>query len=803
MNGPLVSSAATGRIQFGISGMSCASCVSRIESALGRLAGVRAVSVNLASETATLEVDAGLPAASLADAVTRAGYALRTRSVRLAIGGMSCASCAGRIEKALHGVDGVVSASVNLAAEVATVEVLPPVAVETLVAAVAAAGYRASPAEQTAAVSREAREGWPVVLAALLTLPLVVPMLAAFWGEHWSMPALWQFLLATPVQFWLGARFYRAGWRALLAGAGNMDQLVALGTSAAYGLSLYQWWLHAGHAGAHLYFETSAVVITLVLLGKWLEARARRQTSAAIRALQALRPGSARVRRAGVDTDLAVEAVQPGDLLVVRPGEQVPVDGVISEGESQLDEALLSGESLPVSRGPGARVSAGALNLDGLLLVTASAVAAESMLARMIRMVEAAQAAKAPVQRLVDRISAVFVPVVLLIALLTLAGWWWWTGDIETAILNAVAVLVIACPCALGLATPAAIMAGTGVAARQGILIKDAEALELAHRVRVVAFDKTGTLTAGKPRLQASHALGGDTGAVLALAAALQRGSTHPLAHAVTVAASAAGLPVSAAAAVRALPGRGMQGDVAGVRYLLGNTRLMQEHGIALAALQQQEAAAHAAGQSLAWLAEADSRRLLGLLCFGDEARPGARAAVARLHELGVATVMLSGDSQGAAERIGRELGLQRIVAGVLPDGKAAAMAELRADGRVVAMVGDGINDAPALAAADVGIAMGSGTDVAMQAAGLTLLRSDPRLVAAALDISRHTYRKIRQNLFWAFIFNLVGIPLAALGLLNPMVAGGAMALSSVSVVGNALLLRRWRAAAGAREERA
>ena len=784
-------------LTVGIDGMTCASCAARLEKVLTKLPGVATVSVNFATESATLALSAPLPVADVRAAVERAGFSVPAEEITLQIDGMTCASCVGRVEKALDRTAGVENASVNLATETATVTVLRGTDPAGLIAAVERSGYSATlpsaapKADDTA--HRPLPAWWPVALAAALSLPLVVPMPGELLGRHWMLPGWLQWLLATPVQFWLGARFYRAGWKAVRAGSGNMDLLVALGTSAAYGLSVYQLLRSGGHGMPHLYFEASAVVITLVLLGKWLEARAKRQTTEAIRALQALRPATARLRRDGVDTDVAVESVRVGDLVVIRPGERVPVDGDIVEGESQLDESMLTGESLPVARGPGERVNGGAINADGLLVVRTTAVGTETTLARIIRLVESAQAGKAPVQRLVDRVSAVFVPVVLGIAVATLAGWWAVGGEWEPAIINAVAVLVIACPCALGLATPTAIMAGTGVAARHGILIKDAEALEIAHRIGTVAFDKTGTLTEGKPQLVAAESTDGKPKEMIALAASLQAGSEHPLGHAVVAAADAAGLAFAPATAVQALPGRGLSGDVGGQIYLLGNARLMQEHGVDLAALEAAATKLAGEGRTVSWLARQHDGRLLGLLAFGDAVKPAAVAAVAELKALGVRTVMVTGDNAGAAAAAARTLGIDEVQAEVLPADKARHVAELKRDGRAVAMVGDGINDAPALAAADVGIAMSTGTDVAMHAAGITLMRGDPALVAQAIDISRRTYGKIRQNLFWAFVYNLVGIPLAAAGLLNPVLAGAAMAFSSVSVVSNALLLRRWR----------
>jgi len=609
------------------------------------------------------------------------------------------------------------------------------------------------------------------------------------------------------VQFGLGWRFYRAGWKALRAGAGNMDLLVALGTTAAYGMSIYLLFRHAGHGMPHLYFEASAAVITLVLLGKWLEGRAKRQTTDAIRALNALRPATARVVRDGSEIELPVEQVKVGDLVAVRPGERVAVDGTITAGRSHVDESLITGESMPVAKTAGDRVTGGAVNAEGALTVLTLAVGAETTLARIIRMVESAQAGKAPIQRLVDRVSAVFVPAVLGIAALTLLGWVVATGNWELALINAVAVLVIACPCALGLATPTAIMVGTGVAARHGILIKDAEALEVAHAVTRVAFDKTGTLTEGRPALVAIHAAAGQTrDDVLRLAAALQQSSEHPLARAVMDKARAEALVLPQALDARALPGRGLEATVSGQVLVLGSSRLLRELGPDAAALAAEAEALEAQGRTVSWLMRrnGEAAELLGLLAFGDSVKASAHAAVARLHALGVRTVMLTGDNRGSAEAVARELGIQDVRAEVLPGDKAALVHELRQAGEVVAMVGDGINDAPALAAADVGIAMSTGTDVAMQTASITLMRGDPRLVADALDVSRRTYNTIRRGLFWAFAYNVIGIPLAALGYLSPVFAGAAMALSSVSVVGNALLLRRWRSSADPRaDERA
>ncbi|HYN63549.1 MAG TPA: heavy metal translocating P-type ATPase, partial [Candidatus Limnocylindrales bacterium] len=737
---------------------------------------------------------------ALRGAVEKAGYSVGGQSVRLSIEGMTCASCVARVEKALLKLPGVSSAEVNLATETAEVKwASREMDVGALTAAVAKAGYAARPvadAGPTGAVdkSKPTNDWWPVAVSAALSVPLVIPMIGMPFGVEWMLPGWLQLALATPVQFWLGARFYRAGWKAIKARTGNMDLLVALGTSAGYGLSVYQLLVHGDHGMAHLYFEASAVVITLVLLGKWLETRAKHQTTEAIRALNALRPETARVRRNGQDLEVPISQVVKDDLVVVRPGERMPVDGVVVEGASQIDESLITGESLPVAKHEGDKVTGGSVNAEGLLVVKTTAIGAESTLARIVRLVESAQAKKAPIQRLVDKVSEVFVPVVLGIALLTVLGWGLTTGNWATAILNAVAVLVIACPCALGLATPTAVMAGTGVAARHGILIKDAEALEIAHKVKIVAFDKTGTLTEGKPELLAAEAANGERGPFLAASASIQAGSEHPLARAVLEAAQREGVQLVSASKVRAMAGRGIAAIVDQRDLRLGSTRLMQELNVDLSVLSARAAELQGQGRTVSWVADVTGQPfLLGLLAFGDTVKSTAALAITKLREQGVRSVLVTGDNRGSAKAVGDQLGIDEIRSEVLPEDKAKIVGELKARGATVAMVGDGINDAPALAAADVGIAMSTGTDVAMHAAGVTLMRGNPALVADAIDISRRTYAKIRQNLFWAFIYNLVGVPLAAFGLLSPVIAGAAMAFSSVSVVTNALMLRRWK----------
>ena len=728
-------------------------------------------------------------------------------NIDIGIGEMTCASCVARVEKALKKVPGVHSVSVNLATESARIEVTAVDQIEAqLRRAVRDAGYL--PLAANAAIDVCEPSPWagfmPVALGLALSAPLALPMLGDLVGQHWMLPAWLQFVLATPVQFILGDRFYKAGWHALKALTGNMDLLVAIGTTAGWALSVWLWLTAMPDTMPHLYFEGSAVVVTLVLLGKWLEARAKRQTTSAIRALHALRPETAHLLGPDGEVDVPVLEVLVKDRLVVKAGERFPVDGVLLEGCTQVDESMLTGEPLPVTKDVGAALTGGSINGEARVVMLVKAVGRETVLSHIIRLVEDAQAAKAPIQRLVDQVSAVFVPVVLLIALLTLLGWWLSGALFEVAVIHSVAVLVIACPCALGLATPAAIMAGTGVAAQFGILIKDAQALELAHKVDTIAFDKTGTLTVGKPRLVKLVPAGpDDEKSLLTVAASLQSGSEHPLARAVLAAAQAQALVFEAPENMRSVSGRGAEGRVGGQDYLLGSLSWMSELGLALGPLALQAQEFQVQGFTVSALVQKTPQglHLLALLAFGDEPKPGAKEALAQLRALGLKTVMISGDNLGAAEAMARRLGLRpeegEVMAEVLPGDKAARVMALKKGGHVVAMVGDGVNDAPALAAADVGIAManpgGGGSDVAMHAAGITLMRGDPAMVAAALEVSKRTVAKIRQNLFWAFAYNVAGIPLAALGFLNPVVAGAAMAMSSVSVISNALLLKRWK----------
>jgi Cu+-exporting ATPase len=745
----------------------------------------------------------------------------------LDIGGMTCASCVSRVEKVLNKIPGVEAATVNLATEQARVRIKRGSSkLSDIIALVEKTGYEAKESsvrgnlDQKAVKSFWAADGLGrVVLSFLLSAPLFLPMFFMPFGVHWSLSGWWQLALATPVQFILGWRFYVAGYKSLMAGAGNMDLLVALGTSAAYGLSLY---ILVTSSHAHeLYFEGSAVIICMVLLGKWLETRAKQQTSEAIRALQKLWPEHAKVLNADTELqgnvglaanqyrDLPLDQVLPGDRVLILPGERIPVDGIIIFGASHVDESLLTGESEPVKKSIESKVIGGTLNGEGALVVTAQTLGIESVLSQIINLVEEAQTQKAPIQKLVDQVSAFFVPTVIILAIITGIGNWLYLDSISTAILRAVSVLVIACPCALGLATPAAIMAGTGIAARFGILIKDPQILELAHKIKIVAFDKTGTLTIGEPRMLALLPFDQssvDIDQILATAAGLQLGSEHPLARALLDASKEKGVIPITTSLSKGLPGIGIEGVPSSGPFTGQTLRLQSiaslegsvQHDIVL----QKAQACFEQGQTVSVLMsveikDGDAAKPIAVIAFGDELKPNAQSAIAALHTLQIRTVMLSGDNLSAANRVGKTIGIDEIFAQIMPSNKAEIIQQLQADSegrkRVVAMVGDGVNDAPALAISDVGMAMSTGTDVAMQAAGITLMRGDPNLVADAIDISKKTWKKIRQNLFWAFAFNTIGIPMAALGYLSPMLAGSAMALSSFCVLSNALLLKRWR----------
>lgn len=828
------------QLHLPVTGMTCASCSTRVERSLARVPGVSTAQVNLATEQATVTYDAkAVSPHDLIAAVEQSGYGVITDQMTLAITGMTCASCVARVERALRGVPGVIDAQVNLATEQATVRVAAGGAdAATLTTAVERAGYGVIPAatdaldttgadaETQARQAELAERRRRLVVAAVLSVPLFVLSMARDLGliAPWltsnglammaQMPGAsmaemmqhvaarddllnWVFLaLATPVQFYAGRGFYRNAWKALRARTANMDTLITIGTSAAYGFSV--WVLLASRPG-HVYFETAAVIIALVLAGKYMEARAKSQTSAAIKALIGLQPKTARVLRGDVETDVPLTQVRVGDIVLVRPGEKVPVDGVLTHGTSTVDESMLTGESMPVQKQVGDRVIGATLNRVGSFQFRASRVGSDTALAQIVRLVQEAQGSKAPVQRLVDQVSAVFVPIVLVIALITLIGWWVATGDITQALIFAVAVLVIACPCALGLATPTAIMVGTGTAAQHGILIKNAEALERAGKIGVVVFDKTGTITAGQPAVTDIMALD-DEQELLARAASVERRSEHPLGEAIVRAAQERGVVLTQPEQFAAIAGHGVQAQLGAQTVLIGSPRLMTEQQIDLAAVI--ETITRMQGEAKTAVVVAVDGRVSGVFGIADPVKPTSAAAIATLTQHGVQVVMLTGDNRRTAETIGLQVGLtaDQVIADVLPEMKVAEVQRLQQTGHVVAMVGDGINDAPALAQADVGIAMGTGTDVAMETADITLLRGDLQSVPEAIALSARTMRTIRWNLFWAFIYNVIGIPLAAgvfypwLGWqLSPIVAAAAMAFSSVFVVTNSLRLRRVR----------
>jgi Cu+-exporting ATPase len=716
-------------------------------------------------------------------------------TVELALGGMTCAACAARIEKQLNKLPGV-EAAVNFAAERAHVRYASgDVDVGRLIATIVKTGFTADvstadtradeKAKKFALYQEEVHRFW---ISAALTLPLVAQMAFMFGANSHDdvIPRWWQLLLATPVQFWIGWRFYVGGFNAIRGGAGNMDVLVALGTSMAWAYSFAVTAADLHHQ--HVYFEASATVITLVLLGKILEARAKAKTSAAIEALARLQPQTARIERGGDLVDVPVATLIPGDVFVVRAGEAVPVDGEVVDGVSSANESMLTGESLPVTKAGGDKVYAATINGDGLLRCRATGVGSHTLLAGIIRLVEEAQGSKAPVQRLADKVAAIFVPVVVAIALLTFVAWWALAGDFTQALVNAVAVLVIACPCALGLATPTAIMVGTGQGAKAGVLIRNAVALELAEKLKVLVVDKTGTLTEGRPEVTDVVKVGADDTAVLLhLVASLEQGSTHPLASAIVAKARTEGLSLATPQNVVTSAGQGMAGDVDGRRVVAGSVAWIKAQG---GYAPEAETLATSGRSVVAVMADG---ALIGLIGIADPLRATSKDAVARLNRLGVEVVMLTGDNAGTAQAVAGEAGIARFEAEVLPGDKAAAVQKLKQGGTLVGMAGDGINDAPALAAADVSFAMAAGSDVAMQAADVTLMRDDLNGVADAISLSRATLAKIRQNLFFAFIYNVLGIPLAALGMLNPVIAGAAMAMSSVSVVTNSLLLKNWK----------
>ncbi len=786
-----------GRIEIPVEGMTCAACSARVKKRLNALEGVEEATVSLATACARVTYDPETVSPSrIAARVVETGYAVPEESVELAVGGMTCAACSARVEKRLNALEGVASASVNLSTERAMVRFTPgAVSVEDLIERVGKTGYTAQEADREGAdagcaegVRRYRWEVWMFTLSALLSFPLVLQMTSTFWGEGWELPRWWQFALATPVQWIVGWRFYRGAYHSLRGGGANMDVLVAGGTSAAYLDSVA---VTAFVLPMHVYFETSAVLITLIRLGKLLEERAKGRTSDAIRKLMGLQAKTARILRDGEEREIPIEQVIAGDEIFVRPGEKFPVDGVILDGRTSADESMITGESIPIEKSPGDTVIGATVNNNGTVRFRADKVGKDTALAQIIRLVEQAQGSKAPIQRLVDRISGVFVPAVLLIVALTSTLWYAYAG-FTPALVNGVAVLVIACPCALGLATPTAIMVGIGKGAEAGILIKGGESLETAHRIWAVVLDKTGTITKGKPEVTDVLPFNGAEGReLLRLAASAERGSEHPLGEAIRERSESEEIDYLSVTDFQAIPGHGLSVKVEGRSIWLGNARLMAGRGAlpdgnapGVEELERQ-------GKTVMFMA--DEAGLLGALAVADTVKETSRAAIEALRAMGIEVYMVTGDNRRTAQAIAEQVGVGHVLAEVLPDQKAGMVEELRAGGNIVGMVGDGINDAPALAAADVGFAIGTGTDVVMEAADVTLMRGDLMSVADSIRLSRATMRKIRQNLFWAFFYNVLGIPLAALGFLSPVIAGTAMASSSVSVVSNTLLLRRWR----------
>ena len=792
------------KITLKVLGMECSACVARVERALNKMEGVGGAAVNFAVGNVTINYDRGrVGVDDLIKVIVDQGYRVPTSRVELKIGGMTCAACSARVERTLSGMEGVFKANVNLAMERATVEYDPGrVSPAELKKAVVDAGYRAEDAEvrpdgdsEKLERERETRRQLTLfILSAAFSLPLLSMMFADLFGFH--LPALlhnkiFQFALATPVQFIAGYQFYRGAYSSLRHGSANMDVLVAMGTSAAYFYSVATTFFFPGH----VYYETGAIIITLILLGKMLESIAKGRTSEAIKKLMGLQARTARVVRDGKETDIPVEDVVKGDLVLVRPGEKVPVDGSVKDGFSSVDESMLTGESLPVDKKPGDEVIGGTINKHGSFRFEATRVGSETALAQIIRIVEEAQGSKAPIQRLADVISAYFVPTVVGVALLTFLTWYFIVdpGNFSRALINFTAVLVIACPCALGLATPTSIMVGTGRGAENGILIKGGEHLEKAHSLNTIVLDKTGTITRGEPSLTDVIAVGEiSEKEMLRLVASAEKGSEHPLGEAIVKGAREKGIDLADPQGFEAVPGQGIVARIDGRDLLIGNRRLMNSRNIDISDLEKWADRLEGEGKTSMLVAVNGSPA--GAVAVADTVKDSSAEAIGALHQMGIKTIMLTGDNRRTAEAIARQVGIpaENVLAEVLPQDKAREVSRLKEEGFMVGMVGDGINDAPALATADIGFAIGTGTDVAMEAADITLIKGDLRGVAASIRLSRGTMRNIKQNLFWALFYNSLGIPVAAMGFLSPVLAGAAMAFSSVSVVSNALRLKRF-----------
>ncbi|NQT31923.1 MAG: copper-translocating P-type ATPase [Deltaproteobacteria bacterium] len=808
-----------------ITGMTCATCAATIQKGLSRMPGVERAEVNFASEKASIEYDpARVTLSKVKNAISQLGYGAATRKSIFPVSGMTCTSCVSRVEQALSGVPGVISVNVNLASEKATVEYIEGTEPADLRRAVKEAGYELGAEAETLedVTTASQRDTRNIRNRFIVAAVLAAAIMALMWTPSFAGKPYLLWALATPVQFWAGWRFYRGAWGALRHRTADMNTLIAVGTSAAYFYSLVAviapGLFAAGGLEVHLYFDTSAMIITLILLGRFLEARAKGQTSAAIKKLIGLQPKTALIIRDGKEIEIPIEDVQLGDLILVRPGERVPVDGIIRQGYSSVDESMITGESLPVEKTVGDGVIGATINKTGSFRFEATKVGKNTTLARIIRLVEEAQGSKAPVQRLADVIASYFVPIVIGIAIITFITWYLVgpTPALTYALLNFVAVLIIACPCALGLATPTAIMVGTGRGAEHGILIKSAGALERSHQIDTVLLDKTGTLTRGEPKVTDILAIPGSSPEeVLQLAASAEHGSEHPLGEAIVRAAKEKKLKLLPASDFNAIPGKGVRASVAGKKLLLGNLKFIEDKGLSLNGLGIEAERLREKGKTVMFLG-ADSR-VMGIIALADTLKPNARKALAKLHKMGIETVMITGDNRRTAEAIAHEVGIDRVLAEVLPEKKSREVKKLQKKGRVVAMVGDGINDAPALAQADVGIAIGTGTDVAMETGDITLISGDLEGIATAISLSKSTMRTIKQNLFWAFAYNTALIPVAAgvlylafgtsgvpsglnfilgeYGFLNPILAAAAMAASSITVVSNSLRLKRFKPA--------